>query len=256
MIANIFSDEILSLDKKLIARAPQRKFQLPQDVQEKIDEYWESLIASGKKYRRGEVFTMANIEENEKNIIVSLEWTDYAHYVYDLKFGLPEKYACKNIHTSCLIETVDDVFVFGKMAEWTSVPGNIQCVGGGLDKDDIEGDEIDLEHNIKKELLEEAGINLEEEGLVSNLAIRYLKYSSKIYSAAAIFVLKLNTTSKEFSFRYEQFEGQLKKKNISPEFEKLVYLPMEKSKVDDFVAREKKSLDHYMSSLLKKEVLR
>ena len=239
---------------KLEVRFSQKKFTLPMELQNRIDEYWETLIKNGNKYTRGEVFTMSNIEENEGNIIINVDLSDYAHYLFTRRVGLPDKDACKNIHTSCLIETSDNVLVFGRMGEQTSIPGNIQCAGGGLNNEDIRGNVIDLEHNIRKELLEEVGIDVDNEKLVGDFSIKYLRYDSNIHSAAAIFILKLKITSHDFAVFYDKFEAQIRAKEELPEFKELVYLPKNKLAVNEFCEKEKKHLDHYMLPLLEEVI--
>jgi len=248
-------DKLFSIEKKdLKVIFHGDKFVLPIEMRNKIDEYWNLLIKNGEKLFRGEVFTVSNIKEINNEIIISVDLSDYAHYLYSRRIGVPEKYACKNLHTSCLIETFDSIFIFGKMGKNTSLFGNIQCVGGGLDNDDIQGDTVDLVHNIKKELAEEVGINIDDNNLVEEFNIRYLKYNPDVYSIAAIFILKLKINAQEFKDSYAKFENQLKSEGIMPEFEKIIFLPKNKLELDDFYKKEKEFLDHYMMPLLKREM--
>lgn len=247
-------DKLFPIEKKLEIIFTREKFILPIDLQNKVDEYWESLILDGTPLFRGEVFTIADIEENIDKTIVHVDLSDYAHYLYTRRIGLPEKNACKNLHTSCLIETLDNVLVFGRMGKNTSLPGNIQCVGGGLDNDDICGKVIDLEHNIKKELMEEVGIDADSEKMVEDFSIKYLRYDASVYSIAAIFILKLKITSEELKDSYAKFEAQLIAGGMVPEFKELIYLAKNKLEIEEFYEKEKKYFDHYMMPLLQEVV--
>jgi predicted NUDIX family phosphoesterase len=253
-ITTMEQDKLHAIGRKLEVVFTKEKFILPVELQNKIDEFWDTLIKDGNKYTRGEVFTISNIEEKKDETIVNVDLSDYAHYLYTRRVGLPEKNACKNLHTSCLIETSDSMLIFGRMGKQTSMPGNIQCVGGGLDNEDIQGSVIDLTHNIKKELLEEVGINVDSEKLVSAFDIKYLRYDSNVHSVAAIFILKLKITSKEFADLYNVFEAQIIASGELPEFGELVYLKKNKSEIDDFYEKEKKYFDHYMMPLLEEVV--
>ncbi|MFA6047264.1 MAG: hypothetical protein WCV59_04230 [Parcubacteria group bacterium] len=193
---------------------------------------------------------MTGTSENGNDIKTSLAISDYAHYLYTRKIGLPEKYACKNLHTSCLIETSDKVLIFGIMGRDTAISGSVQCVGGGLDKKDIRGNRIDLSHNIKKELMEEVGIEVDDQKIVSSLELKYLKYSPKRNTAAAIFLLKLKISSDEFKKHYENFEKSLAEKGLVPEMGKIVYLKKEKKEIEKFIKNTDFQVDHYMSALL------
>jgi len=231
-----------------------KRMPLPDNIQRKIDDYWGELIKSGKKYVRGEVFSLEKIGEKNEIIEAELSLSDYAHYLYSRNVGLPFEYACKNIHTSCLIETSDCFLIFGRMGEQTSRSGVVQCLGGGLEKNDIKGDVIDLQHNIKQELLEEVNLDSMDEKIISSLELKYLKFSSNINSAASIFLLKLKISMAEFKKRYENFEAKLADKKELPEFGEIVYLKKEKTAVEEFCCHEKALLDHYMEALIKEMV--
>lgn len=247
------SGKIVSIAKTIRLIFTQNKFVLPLDIQMRVDKYWDSQIRSGKNYTRGEVFTISDVREDKKSISIKFSLTDYAHYLYSRSFSLPQKYACKNVHTSCLIETMDGVLIFGKMNSYTSGAGRIQCVGGGLDKTDIKSGEIDPYYNIKKELQEEVGLNADDSATVSALKLKYLKYSEEINAIALIFMLGLKISAKEFRRRYDIFECELKGNNMVPEFSELIYLSKKKKDIDNFFRDEQfYLLDHYMKPLLKK----
>lgn len=46
------------------------------------------------------------------------------------------------------------------MNECTAFPFKLQFIGGGIDKEDISGEFLDLEHNIKKEISYQLFLNL------------------------------------------------------------------------------------------------
>ncbi|NTW45771.1 MAG: hypothetical protein HGB18_01795 [Candidatus Moranbacteria bacterium] len=244
----MLSDTLLELKSEPIVTYTGNRFMLPAETQKAVDEYWNGLMAEGKRYTRGEVFTISGIEERGGEVRVAVDLSDYAHYVYTRRVGLPEKYACKNIHTSCLIEAADDVLVFGRMAEHTSDPGNIQCVGGGLDFEDVRENAIDMKHGIGRELREEVGIESEDRKAVLRLDAGYLRYDSGIHSIAVIFLLKLRLTAAEFAEHYARFEEELIEKGEVPEFGSLIYLP--KGSVSEFLVSGPGKFDHYMRPLL------
>jgi hypothetical protein len=246
-----FEPTIKKLEKDLIIKYSGKKFRLPKEIQAKVDRYWENLVKSGRKLRRGEGFHIVKVIENKKIIRVILSLSDYAHYVYSRHVGLPKEYAFKNIHTSCLIETSDDSLIFGVMGKDTAIPGNIQCVGGGLDYDDLKGKLFNLRHNIKKELQEEVNINVNDKKIVKSLKLEYIRCNEGMHSIAAIFILKLRISVQKFRKRYEKFETGLKRKNINPEFKKLIYLKKDNKSVEKFILQRKKVLlDHYLKDLL------
>lgn len=245
------SQEIILVNKKISLNLLSGSFPLPKKIHTQINKYWKDLLQSGKTYSRGKVFSVVDIKEKNKEIEINFASTYYAHYLYSRNVGLPKKYACKNVHTSCLIETADNILIFGRMGSATSGAGRIQCVGGGLDDEDVLENEINLRHNIEKELQEEVGIDSKNENVVDSLVHKYIKHSQKINSIAMIFILKIKITAKQFKKHYAKFERDLKRKKLSPEFGELIYLPKEKKSINNFLQNEKMNLvDHYMEALL------
>ena len=232
----------------------QKKFVLSPELQNEVDNYWNELIKKDNKYTRGEVFTLSDIKKSGDKTLINVDLSDYAHYLYTRRIGLSDENACKNLHTSCLIETSDNVLVFGRMGNQTSVPGNLQCVGGGLDGEDVRGNTLDLEHNSKKELLEEVGVDVDKGKMVNDFGIKYLRHDSKLHSVAAIFILKLKITAKEFSDLYAKFETQIIADGKSPEFGELVYLSKNKLALNNFYEKEKKYFDGYLLPLLQEVI--
>jgi hypothetical protein len=229
------------------------KIALPHSIQKDIEDFWKELLSQGGNFKRGEVFTIKNIEDKDGVLRIELGFSDYAHYLFTQRIGLDTEHACKNLHTSCLIETADNKLVFGKMGEHTAIAGTIQCVGGGLDNDDVRGNEVDLENNIIKELTEEAGIDVRDKSLVDKFEMKYLRFSLSQNKVAAIFVLKLKIDSEEFKKHYEKFEKQCKERGEKAEFDEMVYLSKDKTKIESFIQKEMDLLDHYMEDLLKSE---
>jgi predicted NUDIX family phosphoesterase len=250
-------NKIVEVAKPVRLELLKDKLSLPHEIQAKVDAYWEKLVEKKPYYRRGEAFAVSGICEKEDVIEVKLVLSDYAHYIYTRAVGLPAELAFNNMHTSCVIETADDVLIFGLTGENTANIGIWQCVGGGLDHDDVEGCEINLEHNIKKELQEEVGIDANDENTVSELKLKYLKYghNGDFSSVAAIFYLKLKLSEKEFCARYEEFEKELREKGGVPELQKIIYLPKKEEVIQEFLWNAKPdSLDLYMKALLEELV--
>jgi predicted NUDIX family phosphoesterase len=246
-------NKIVEVIKPIRLELLKEKFILPPEIQAKVDAYWEELSRKNAFFRRGEAFAITSTKEKEGVIKIEFALTDYAHYIYTRAVGMPEKYAFSNLHTSCVIETADAVLIFGRTGENTANVGIWQCVGGGLDHDDVRGSEIDLEHNIKKELREEVGIDVNEEKAVSDLKLKYLKYTSneRFSSIAAIFLLKLKLTEKEFRAHYEKFEKELSAEGKLPEFQELTYLSKNETAIQEFLrSLNQDSLDCYMEALL------
>jgi predicted NUDIX family phosphoesterase len=240
------------IDKKITVEYSGKRVHLPKNIQAKIDKHWEKLTRSNGGFFRGEGFHIIKIIEGKKEIRFVMALSDYAHYVYSRYKGLSKKYVFKNIHTSCLIETSDNFIVLGVMGETTVIPNNIQCVGGGLDNGDLKKNRFNLRHNIKKELLEEVGIDCQDKKTARSLALKFLCHYNNVQlnGYAAIFVLKLRIKSAEFKKRYKDFEKNLIKKELVPEFKRLIYIKNNKKDIENSIKNFKKP-DYYLEDLLR-----
>jgi hypothetical protein len=241
--------EFRKLNKELVVECSGEKIVLPADIQKKVDEYWMKLLASGRKLTRGEGYTITAIDESSDCLKITLALSDYAHYIYSRHIGLPPEYAFKNIHTSCLIETADNFLIFGVMGKQTSIAGTTQCIGGGLDNNDLEGGRFNLGNNIKNELLEEVNVDAEDEKMAEPLKMEFINFSGTLNSIAAIFVLKLKIDCAEFQKRYSRFEKDLAENGSLPEFGEIIYLKKTREKIEKFLKTDERP-DHYLRALL------
>ena len=126
---------------------------LPEKFKKVIEDNWNLLMKQGKKFFRGEVYTISRIESSNNNLTIYLNLSDYAHYVYTIYNRNQKELSCRVIYTSALVETIDGYFVFGEMADHTSTPKRLQCAGGGIDSIDIKENIVDINSNIKKRII-------------------------------------------------------------------------------------------------------
>lgn len=214
---------ISPLTKKLQVHFSRKHVVLPPVIQNKIDAYWNDLIKSGKKYKRGEVFAVTKKEHKKDCLDILVEKTDYAHYLYCQNVGMPGKNGVHIIHTAVLVETSDEKFLFGKMNKQTSRSGIYQLCGGGIDNDDLRDTVFDLSHNIKKELKEELGIDADNSKQIKTFELAYFKEGGPTDKMTAIYKIALRKNSAEFMQEYNKFILQLRKNNEQPEFSDLIF---------------------------------
>ncbi len=240
---------VTSVTKDLRVRFSNKNVVLPREIQEKVNAYWDELIASGRSLTRGEVFTVTQKEVSDDAINILVEKTDYAHYIYcqDVD-GLGEN-GVRIIHTSALVETSDGYFIFGEMGHQTARAGIHQLCGGGIDNDDLRGDFFDFTHNIAKELAEELNIDVADKSRVIFFDEAYFKEGGPTDKMTVVYKVILNETRDEFIEKYEKFVENLKAKNELPEFEKLIVLKKDKDAIRSFFAQEDVALDEYMRPL-------
>jgi len=212
---------------------------LPAEYIKEVNKHWDSLLASGKRFFNGEVFTIDTIEINESGANIFVGLTDYAHFLYTIHNNTYEDSDCRIIHTSVLIETSDKKYAIGEMNEGTAFPFKLQFIGGGIDKGDIKGETLDLEHNIKKEILEELGIDVENTSIVKSLRPYYLKSGGHNNFLSAIFKLDLLIDEAELTLLLNKHNDTLALKTELQEIKSLIFIDAKKEAVKEFAAKEK-----------------
>lgn len=230
-----------------------KEYKLADDVRDKIDNYWNNLLNSGKTFTRGVVFTINKIENIDKDLKVYLESTDYAHYLYTINNKILEDFACRVIYTSILVETLDSKLIIGEMAFNTATPNRLQCCGGGFDNEDIIEGKIDIYNNIRRELYEELGIDLLDTNIVSNIQPKYIQSGGENNFIGLVFKVELKINEKEYVELYEQHVKKLKLQNIVPEFSELVFIKSDIKSIKGFLEKDKRSRADYLEKLIIEE---
>ncbi|MFI8684826.1 NUDIX hydrolase [Rossellomorea sp. NPDC077527] len=225
-------------------------FFLPESLQQSIDSYWAALHSEGKEFLRGEVYSIKRMSETENELQVTLHKTDYAHFLYSKNRNIPDSYKCRVIVANGVLVTKDNVFMLGEMNDWTSTPGRIQFVAGGIDEQDIHSSRIDISATLKREVGEEVGIDLDDPDVVSNIEPRYIVNWGNI---ALVYIIRLQIASVEFMSRYENFEQSLKEKGMNPEFASIVQLPADRESVAEFLRRDRRPRSDFLKAVLEKE---
>lgn len=231
-----------------------QKTSLPMHYSEDVNKHWESLLISGKKFFNGDVFTINNIETNEDGVNIFVGLTNYAHFLYTINKNNYEDNDCRVIHTSALIETIDNKFAIGEMNEGTAFPFKLQFIGGGIDKSDIKGEILDLEHNIKKEILEELGIEVENKSIVKSLKPCYLKSGGQSNFLSVIYKLELLINEDELKVLLNKHNEYLALKMEMQEIRSLIFLDAKKQAIEEFVTKDVREKDGNLIATLEAAV--
>ena len=160
-------------------------------VQDKIKECWNSFIKSKKNYWDGDIFCVTNIDI--KKGIIEIGKTKYSSLVYA---KMNKDLTIRSLFASILLMTKDNKYVI--------IKNNHNCInliGGMADKMDFKDNQFSPDLCIKREVLEETGIDLTNPKQVLNYSIKYLKIpenSENYYPIGILYIGKLNFTSGEF----------------------------------------------------------
>ena len=160
--------------KKSVFRFDKSKLEMPEDVNSDISKNWEYINESGKKFINGDLFTISAIGVDEKKALnFTVKKTDYAHYLYSVKNDFSGKYICRSIASNILPITSDGYYILGVMAKNTSLSSKIKFIGGALSEHDLCEDRLEPLKCIKRETLEEIGLDINEKKDVLNLEPKY-----------------------------------------------------------------------------------
>ncbi len=245
---------ISEFNDKLKVYYTNEKKSLPKEYSEQVKRHWEDILSGGKKFFNGDVFTINNIVISESSLNIFVRLTDYAHFLYTIHKNKYEENDCRVIHTSVLIQTSDNKFAIGEMNEGTAFPFKLQFIGGGIDKGDIKGDIIDLEHNIKKEILEELGIEVENKSIVKSLKPCYLKSGGESNFLSAIFKMELLVEEYELKKLLKRHNEDLASKMEMQEIRELNFLDAKKEAIVKFVSEDKRKKDGNLIATLEAAV--
>jgi 8-oxo-dGTP pyrophosphatase MutT (NUDIX family) len=87
--------------------------------------------------------------------------TDFADFLAWREFGFPASNACNGFSMAAL-RGADGGFLVGEMAAHTASAGAIYFPAGTPDRQDLDGDVVDLEASARRELFEETGVDVDE----------------------------------------------------------------------------------------------
>ena len=227
---------------------------IPEALAEKIEEYWKQRTKKNPSLRRGEVYCAVKVEENCETTNIILHQTDYAHYLYSHCLEIEDRYACKNCWGGILIESKDNQYVIGQMAVDTSVPNQLQIIGGGIDKQDITNGKVDILGNCIRELKEELNIELTNKEEVEKVEEKYLKTGGEDHSISVIYKIYLTKTTKQVQTEYNKYVEECREKDEEIEIQKLFFIPKEKAKIKEFFKQNKYPVLECLEMLLLKDV--
>ena len=234
---------------KIKAYIEDEKLNLPKEIQIKIDEFWKKATKETPDLWNGELMCVEKCVKENNEIIITCKKTNYSHYLYDERIVLPKEYACSSLVASCLLETSDNYYIVGELAENTSFPHCMQISGGSADNDDIKNNQIDIQNTIIRECKEELNIDLQDKKQVENFEIKYIYLpNDKIHTYILFAKGKLKMTKDEMNDYYERYFKYLKENNLEIEFGKIHFI--KKGKTTEELEKLKNPKRDYLVSIL------
>lgn len=221
---------IIHTKKKVRLKTIHKIMDLPNELKNEIKIFWQEQVKQNSNLFNGEVWNVTKMEEMQEEIIITLEKTDYAHYLYDERHGIDEKYACHNISGGVFLITKDGYGVLGELDNSTSYPMCLQVSGGGIDKKDMFDNEFDIVKTAERELKEELDLDLKNKNQISEYNFEYIEIpEGKRHSYSIILKARTNLTANELEQHFKSYKKYLEENNGEKEFNKLHFLNLGKA---------------------------
>lgn len=219
----------IELHKQLEIIRDKKNVELPKDIVEKIELFWQKQVEENPHLFNGEVWSVTKFKELEDRLRLTVQKTNYAHYLYDERVGLEGNLGCYNLNGGILLETLDKKYIVGEMDETTSYPKGLQIPGGNLDQNDIKEDgTVDLIGNIARELQEELNLDLFDKSMIPSYKMQYMELpEGRRHSYSPKLKGFLKMTSEEMKEYYEKYKTYLKENNQEVEFAKIHFIDKE-----------------------------
>lgn len=225
------------------------QFKLPEEIRIKIEKFWNQCKSENSNLWNGELMCVGEYKREGNQIVITCKKSNYAHYLYDERIGLPQEYACSSLVAGCLLETSDNYYIVGELADNTSFPYCMQISGGNADREDIKDGRIDIFNTIIRECQEELNISLQDKKQVEYFEIKYVCLPSEVAHVYILFAKgKLNMTKVQMQEYYEQYLKYLKEHNLEIEFERIHFI--RKGRTTEELENLKNPKRSYLKSLL------
>jgi 8-oxo-dGTP pyrophosphatase MutT (NUDIX family) len=126
-----------------------------------IDRHWQRLCEEKPRLYNGRVLLMhrfALVEGDNGRLLKGACFeAEYKAFLAWRDFGFPDP-DVRNCFAMPALQSADGAFILGQMSDFTANPGRIYFPAGTPEPDDANGEIVDLEGNILRELTEETGI--------------------------------------------------------------------------------------------------
>ena len=223
---------VIHTNKKVVTKTMHRKMDLPEEIKVEIATFWQEQVKDNPNLFNGEIWNVTKMGEQGNKVVLTLNKTDYAHYIYDERHGIDdEKYFCHNLSSGVYIVTSDGYGVLGELDDNTSYPKCLQVSGGGLDtKQDLVDNEFDLVKTAERELKEELNIELKNKNQIRQYDFKYIEIpEGKRHAYSVLLKAKSTLTSKELKAHFGNYKKYLEENNGEIEFKKLHFLKIGKA---------------------------
>lgn len=145
----------------------------------------------------GRVLLAGRVAVEDGRLSADYAETGFSTFLWWRAQGFPER-GIRNVFGAAAVVTADGAALLGRMAPHTANAGKVYFPAGTPDRDDLRGDEVDIEGSILRELREETGL---EPPLVTPTEQRFVVFAGHLVACLRRFDCAL--TASELKARVE-----------------------------------------------------
>lgn len=138
--------------------------------QDDISEFWLERKAKLPALFNGRILMLGSHEFEEGILRGRIFITSFASMLYWKSQGQPEC-GVRNIFGCAVMVSADGHLLFGQMGSNTAAAGRVYPFAGLPDLDDVMAGQLDLDFSIRRELLEETGLSIDDAKTCSELLL-------------------------------------------------------------------------------------
>jgi 8-oxo-dGTP pyrophosphatase MutT (NUDIX family) len=124
-----------------------------------IDAHFAKLRVEKPEMWNGRVLLLRRGEISDGVLSGAYSEVDFASFIAWRDWGFPDE-AIRNCFPMAALRSSDGAFLLGVMGSHTATAGQIYFPAGTPDPNDVDGDTVDLERGVIRELIEETGLGV------------------------------------------------------------------------------------------------
>jgi len=154
------TSDIVHLERLELIYAP-RPWRFADDHRAEIDRHFAELRQAKPELWNGRMLLLAEHSIDRDVLRGNYLETDFASFVAWRDWGFPEA-GIVNCFAMGALRASDGAYLLGVMGPQTVNAGRVYFPAGVPDRDDIVGDRVDLARNVRREMMEETGLGLDD----------------------------------------------------------------------------------------------
>ena len=182
----------------------------------KAIEYFKELQQKTNLMHEGEILIVSDFTKNEDDYIIELKETTFSNYIYSRDKNDGD---IRTMFSASYIITKDNylVCVLNNYYENDLKFETLNLIGGMSDANDIIDGKYSSEKNLKREIKEELGFDIDNDNW--NIQLKYLKYPSEkenpiCYAIGTIYEIKTSYTKEQIEKMFEKAEHDIEIKKF------------------------------------------